>query len=107
MHPMDTGQYEYICQMPDGNSWSLYVGEQTTDCKGSFLQKYINGNMVANYPLVYNGGGYYSSVPPFPWGCALAIYGGLMLVIYPPETAVAWVAVGSGAAVGLAVSCTV
>ena len=103
--PDNTGEYEYICQMPDGNSWSLQVGEPTTDCHGSYLQKYINGSMVANYKLVYDGGGYYSDVPPFPYGCAIAIAGAYLLVLYPPTSGVAWVLQGSVAAGGLATSC--
>lgn len=101
VHPMDTGDYEYICQMPDGNSWSLQVGEATSDCHGSFLQKYINGEMVANYPLVYDGGSVYSGVPPFPWACALGIYGVYVLALYPPTDGVAWVLQGSVAAGGM------
>lgn len=105
--PMSTGQYEYICQMPNGQSWSLYVGEKTTDCKGSYLQKYINGSMVGNYKLAYGGGTLYSATKPFPWGCAFAIGSAYALVVYPPTGAVAWVVMGSLAAGGLVTSCTV
>lgn len=74
-------------------------------CKGSYLQKYINGSMVANYALVYDGGGYYSDVAPFPYGCAIALAGAYLLVLYPPTSGVAWVLQGSVAAGGLATSC--
>ncbi|UOE43167.1 hypothetical protein [Agromyces larvae] len=98
-----TGEYEYICQMPDGNSWSLQVGEPTTDCHGSYLQKYINGSMVANYHLAYGGGA--AQVPPWNTGCVLAVASGVALFVFPPTGATAWVVVGGLTAAGLYVSC--
>ena len=67
-----TGEYEYICQLTNGSSWSLASGESTTDCHGSFLQKYINGTMVANYNLVYDGGAQ-DFVPSGDGWCILAL----------------------------------
>lgn len=99
-----TGQYEYICIGIDGNSWSLASGEPTTDCHGSYLHKYINGVMVANYHLAYGGGA--AQNPPGNIGCVLAIAGAVSLFYFPPTGVAAWVVNGGLAAAGLLVSCT-
>lgn len=106
MVPMttQTGEYEYICIGTDGSSWSLASGEPTTDCHGSYLHKYINGVMVANYHLAYGGGA--AQNPPGNIGCVLAIAGTVSLFYFPPTGVAAWVVNGGLAAAGLFVSCT-
>lgn len=90
-----TGEYEYICIMPDGNSWSLYVGEPTTDCHGSFMHKYINGSMVANISLAPQPA---SSINPHAWDCIFALAGSVALIWDPP--AETWIWITSAAAAG-------
>ncbi|WP_136028482.1 hypothetical protein [Microbacterium sp. PF5] len=77
---MSTGQYEYICIGSDGSSWSLRVGEPTTDCHGSFLHKYISGVMVANYKLSVTGT-VIDHPKPDPIGCLMSIVSGVFGVL--------------------------
>ena len=103
-----TGEYEYICQQVNGTHWSLASGQPATDCHGSYLQKYINGQMVGNYSLQYyagNGG----PVPPgtqMSQACVLAAAGVAVLIINPPTGATAWVLTSllNGAAIGACIS---
>ncbi|KXC05887.1 hypothetical protein [Microbacterium hominis] len=97
--PMSTGQYEYICQMPNGQSWSLYVGEKTTDCKGSYLQKYINGRMIANYKLAYGGQALASNVDP--GGCLLGIASTAIFILWPSSGWTQWAVSGLVAGLSL------
>lgn len=46
---------ENVGVIGNSSSWSLRVGEPTTDCHGTFLHKYINGTMVGNYKLSVSG----------------------------------------------------
>lgn len=99
-----TGQYEYICIGSDGSSWSLRIGEPTTDCHGSYLLKYINGVQVASYRLSI-GGGIAAPVAPWSTGCVVAVASGVALFLFPPTGATAWVVVGGLTAAGLYTSC--
>lgn len=38
-----TGQYEWVCVLTNGNSWSMTNGQPLTQCHGSYLHKYLNG----------------------------------------------------------------
>lgn len=49
------GQYYYECVLTNGTSYWLKSGEPTTNCKGSYLHRYINGKLVANIHLTPNG----------------------------------------------------
>jgi hypothetical protein len=95
--------YEYICQLADGNSWSLSSGEPTDDCHGTYLQKYINGSMVANYNLTLCRRQRGQHPPGYPVSddCALALFGTVGLVLFPPTGAVAWVYLGTIQALGI------
>lgn len=96
------GDYEHICQLTNGTSWSLASGEPTTNCHGSYLQKYIEGNLVANYNLVYDGGA--TSTPSIVVGvsCMLSIAGAVGLLFWPPSGAVEWVYMSAVGAASLA-----
>jgi hypothetical protein len=51
-----TGNYEYNCVGADGSSYFLASGAPLTDCKGQFLQKYLDGSMLDSIDLAYGGG---------------------------------------------------
>jgi len=50
-HAEPTGQYTYVCIASDGSSNTLRDGERLSNCKGSYLKKYINGNLVSSLRL--------------------------------------------------------
>ncbi|MEU5672353.1 hypothetical protein ACGF3C_23200 [Micromonospora sp. NPDC047762] len=101
----ETGEYDYFCLGADGSGFWLSQGEPTTNCHGSYLLKYIDGNQVGSYNLAYGGGA--AQTPPWNTGCVLALAGGVALFIFPPTGAVAWVVQGGLAAAGLLTSCVV
>lgn len=49
------GQYTYTCVSTDGSSYLLNPGDELTTCKGSYLQKHINGVQVESVPLTGQG----------------------------------------------------
>lgn len=49
------GQYEYVCVGIDGSSYSMAKGSALSTCKGSYLQKYINGQQVSTTALTTDG----------------------------------------------------
>lgn len=49
------GQYYYSCTATNGSVYWLTPGEPTTNCRGSYLGKYINGARVASYNLTEGG----------------------------------------------------
>ncbi|WP_344405838.1 hypothetical protein [Dactylosporangium fulvum] len=102
---IQTGEYEYNCIGVDGSSFWLSPGRPTTDCHGSYLQKYLDGNLLASYNLAYGGGA--AQNPPWNTGCVLAIASGVALFVFPPTGVAAWVTVGGLTAAGLYVSCVV
>ncbi|TFD90805.1 hypothetical protein E3T61_09840 [Cryobacterium lactosi] len=83
--------YEYNCVNTTGASYFMAAGQNLTDCHGSRLQKYLNGSLLKTYTLSY-GGGAASSDPTNGLGCAIAIGGGLaILVLNPPTSVASWV----------------
>lgn len=54
-HAEPAGQYSYICISSDGSSNTLRDGEKLSNCKGTFLKKYINGQMVSSLRLNLSG----------------------------------------------------
>ncbi|MDG4809428.1 hypothetical protein O7634_21995 [Micromonospora sp. WMMD1120] len=102
---LDTGEYDYFCLGADGSGFWLSQGEPTTNCHGSYLLKYIDGNQVGSYNLAYGGGA--AQTPPWNTGCVLALASGVALFIFPPSGATAWVVQGALAGAGLLVSCVV
>ncbi|MBM2615595.1 hypothetical protein JIG36_08455 [Actinoplanes sp. LDG1-06] len=98
-----TGEYDYYCIGVDGSSYMLRPGQATTDCHGSYLKKYINGNQVASYHLAYGGGA--AQTVQWNTGCVLAVASGVALFVYPPSGATAWIVQGALTSAGLYVSC--
>jgi hypothetical protein len=49
------GQYEYVCVGTDGSSYSMAHGTALSTCKGSYLQKYINGKQIETIALTGHG----------------------------------------------------
>lgn len=69
VQPASTGDYEYICVGTDGSSYSMANGAPLSDCKGSYLQKYINGQQVDSISLT--GTGAVASVPADKVQCVI------------------------------------
>lgn len=102
--PTTTGVYSYNCVNPNGSSYFMKPNENLTNCKGSYLQKYINGRMVQSLGLVYHGGAYTNVT--WKSGCILALGGAAVaLVWFPPAGVTAWVVTSAFAAAGIAGSC--
>lgn len=91
--PTTTGVYSYNCVLTNGQSVFLKPGEKLTNCKGSFLQKYISGVKVQTVSLVYNGK-YTTKLSAARGLCLLASVGAALLIWDPPASAAAWVAAG-------------
>jgi hypothetical protein len=49
------GQYTYVCVSTDGSSYTVPQGAALSTCKGSYLQKYINGQHVSSVNLTTSG----------------------------------------------------
>ena len=82
VQPASTGEYEYICLGTDGSSYSMASGAPLSDCKGSYLQKYINGQQVDSISL--SGNGEVASVPADKVQCVIWLgktAGGMVLGI--------------------------
>ncbi|MDQ2791429.1 MAG: hypothetical protein M3Y73_17635, partial [Actinomycetota bacterium] len=95
-----TGQYYWNCVGVDGSSYFLAPGAPTTDCKGSYLQKYLDGNQLAVYHLAYGGG----AASETGFGCILATAGGVLLILQPELTPI-WVLSAGVAAAGIVNDC--
>ena len=79
--PQTTGVYSYNCVLQNGSSYFMKPGEPLPNCKGSRLQKYINGRMVQTIPLT----GYGQPANPRAFGtpeCFLSLGGGLALSVF-------------------------
>ena len=50
-HAEPAGQYSYVCISSVGSSNTLRDGERLSNCRGTYLKKYINGNMVSSLRL--------------------------------------------------------
>jgi len=94
-----TGNYEYICIGTSGASWALVSGEKLSDCHGSFLHKYINGALVANYRLAYGGG----AATTWTWteGCIITVALAGVALIEGPVGAVEWLSLSVATGYGL------
>lgn len=89
--PAGTGDYEWMCVGIDGSIYSMAPGEPTSNCKGSYLQKYLDGRQLATYNLAYNGNG--SLADPEAGSCVLSLaVEGAALVMSPPTGGAAWFA---------------
>jgi hypothetical protein len=49
------GKYVYVCVGTDGSSYTMASGAELGSCKGSYLQKYINGAQVDTIALTTSG----------------------------------------------------
>ncbi|WP_155885489.1 hypothetical protein [Cryocola sp. 340MFSha3.1] len=84
-----TGVYSYNCVLTNGSSYFMAPGSALTNCKGSYLKKYINGAMVKSVALAYNGGG--SAVKVTGAGWCIASLAGVAALAWNPLTATgAW-----------------
>jgi hypothetical protein len=102
--PTTTGVYSYNCVNANGSSYFMKPNENLTNCKGSYLQKYINGRMVQSVALVYRGGA--NVKVTWKSGCILALGGTAAgLVFSPPTGGLAWFVTGAIAAAGISQSC--
>ncbi|WP_431031264.1 hypothetical protein [Plantibacter sp. RU18] len=63
------GQYEYVCVGIDGSSYSMAL----SSCKGSYLQKYINGQQIETIALT--GHGTVADPNAITMDCVVAIVG--------------------------------
>lgn len=97
---LDTGNYEYNCVLTDGSSYFMGAGEPLTNCKGSYLQKYLDGRQLTSVSLAY-GGGAQTTIPGGAGWCLLAVGSAVSLLVFPPTTATAWVVNGALAGGGL------
>lgn len=68
----ETGKYYYSCVLSSGYTYSLQPKEPTKNCKGSYLQQYINGRQVHVYSLT--SAGTPATYKPTR-GCILAVLG--------------------------------
>lgn len=82
-----TGQYTYVCVRTDGTTYTLAAGDALNTCKGSYIQKYINGAQVQVIGLTGQG------IPATPdaldpaLDCAVALTGFGLTVISSRGTA--------------------
>jgi hypothetical protein len=79
--PTTTGVYSYSCVLQNGSSYFIKPGTALSTCKGSRLQKYINGRLVQTIPLT----GYGYPANPKAFGtveCYIALSAGLALSVY-------------------------
>lgn len=77
-----TGVYSYNCVLQNGSSYFIKPGTALSTCKGSRLQKYLNGRVVQTIPLT----GYGTPANPKAFGtpdCYIAIGVGLGTVYGP------------------------
>ena len=101
--PTTTGVYSYNCVLTNGQSVFLKPGEKLANCKGSFLQKYINGKKVLTLNLVYNGK-YSVKVTGAGW-CVASLAGAAVLAWNPPAATAVWLVGTASTLVGAYGSC--
>ncbi|WP_431219353.1 hypothetical protein [Leifsonia xyli] len=93
--------YSYNCVLQNGSSYFLAPGAKLSTCKGSRLQKYINGRMVQTIALT--GYGYPGNPAAFGTldcvvailGAAASVYGIGGAVVLTAKGAVAWLGLGT------------
>ncbi|GAA5025192.1 hypothetical protein GCM10023258_17980 [Terrabacter aeriphilus] len=73
------GQYYYECIGVNGSSYFLQKGALLSSCKGSYLKKYINGNLVKTMRLT--GYGTPAKNVTISFGCFVALVGAGSLII--------------------------
>ena len=83
------GRYYYECVSPSGTSYWLKSGEPTTNCQGSYLKRYINGNLVATYHLSV-GGAPGRNVNKSDLDCIIAIVGTSAAILSLNGSIVGW-----------------
>lgn len=86
-----TGQYTYTCVSTDGSSYLLNPGDELATCKGSYLQKHINGAQVESIPLT--GQGAVADPNALTLDCIVAVTGVTVTVL----TSSGWALVASAA----------
>jgi hypothetical protein len=99
-----TGVYSYNCVLTNGQSVFLKPGEKLTNCKGSYLQKYINGTKVLTVSLVYNGKPTANLSPARGW-CVVSLTSVALLAWNPPTATAVWLIGTAATAVGAYGSC--
>lgn len=83
-----SGNYEYVCVSTSGSSYSMADGEKLTNCKGSYLQQYINGQQVDTIPLT--GDGTRADPDKLDGYCLIGLaLDGTLAVVFPPAEAAA------------------
>ncbi|MEN0083366.1 MAG: hypothetical protein AAGC66_01240 [Leifsonia sp.] len=102
--PTTTGVYSYNCVNPNGSSYFMKPGEKLTNCKGSFLQRYVNGKMVQSIKLAY-GGGAAGNPPKNLAGCIISLGSGVVMVFFPPTSAAGWFWTTAATGAGILYSC--
>ena len=83
----------------------MKAGEKLTNCKGSYLQKYLNGKMVKSVGLAYAGGavGKLSGAAGY---CVVSLAGAATLAWSPVAATGVWLIATAATALGVIGSCT-
>ena len=79
-------------------------GEKLMNCKGSFIQRYINGAMVQSIKLAY-GGGAAGDPPRNLAGCIISVGGGVVMIFFPPTSGWGWFWTTAATGAGIVSSC--
>ncbi|OJF11575.1 hypothetical protein [Couchioplanes caeruleus] len=102
-HAEPAGKYYYICVLQNGSDYVMKSGEKLSNCKGSYLKKYINGRQVDNTRLAGDGKHAMKVKKDFI-GCLISIWGTgrstFLLVKSRGTDKFAWVSLG-GSVYGL------
>ncbi|WP_456697947.1 hypothetical protein [Aeromicrobium sp. P5_D10] len=81
-----SGNYDYVCVSTNGTSYTMADGEKLSNCKGSYLQKYINGQQVETVHLT--GQGTPASPNQLDGYCIVGLaLGGTAAIVFPPAGA--------------------
>jgi hypothetical protein len=83
------GQYYYQCIGTNGASYFLAKGARLDSCKGSYLKKYINGNLITTVRLT--GLGTPAKKVLFPTQCFIEIAGAGLLAVGTDGLSIAFV----------------
>ncbi|WP_157696930.1 hypothetical protein [Leifsonia sp. 21MFCrub1.1] len=101
VHAFDEERKGDHCVLRNGSSYFLQPGERLSNCKGSRLQKYINGRNVQTIAL--NGYGYPGNPAAFGTldcvvailGAGVSIYGIGGAVVVTAKGVIAWLGLGT------------
>ena len=88
-----SGKYEWVCVSTSGSSYSMRAGERLANCKGSHLQKYINGRFIKAYSLIERDA--IGGKPPPNAECTIAVTE-TAIGILTAEDGVSWLLVLAG-----------